>query len=278
MRPHGLTERGGRAAAALRGAVLAALVYVSFDELYVWRLGALRFLPWLWAAVAVGLVLGAFGGKLGMRLLWGAAAAAAVLLLVVGTTPLARPLALGIIRRDLVPGAPLPADVDAVAVLSSGLRDNGLVAEEGLDRLIDALRLARASGRPLVVSVVHSASNPEVTSLADQRDLANLAGVSRLYAVDSVGTTHDEATRMAALARREGWRRVALVTSPLHSRRACAVFEHAGVSLVCVPARPRELVLDGPRPLPPGEQRYVAFGEWMYETLGWWSYRARGWI
>jgi uncharacterized SAM-binding protein YcdF (DUF218 family) len=168
--------------------------------------------------------------------------------------------------------------VDAVVALSAEQRDDGLVAGAGIERLLDALRLARSAGRPLVVTVIHPRLLPAVSSLPDQRALAALAGVGSLYAVDSVHTTHDEAVRVAALAAHQRWRRVAVVTSPLHSARACATFEHAGVRVLCVPAHSRLMTLDGPHALRDGPERLRAFGEWLYERLGWWSYRARGWV
>lgn len=278
---------------ALKGAALAGLTYIALYDLGITKLGGLAFLPWLWAATVAGAAIGALGirsgpdrargtsaqiARVARRTLWSAAVAVVALLLVVSSTPVLRPLMRPLMRYDLPRGAPLPADVDGIAVLSSVQRENGLVAEEGVERLLHALALARASGRPLLVSVIHPPGHPDVSSLPDQRALAALAGVTALLTVDSVHVTRDEAVHMAAVARRERWRRVALVTSPLHSRRACATFERAGVSVLCVPSPSRSYELDGPRQLPPGYGRLRAFGAWIYETIGTWSYRARGWM
>jgi len=275
--PGGPTTRNERAAGAVQGAALAALTYLALYLLRVWQLGALRFVPWLWFAAAVGFALGAFG-RAGRRVMWGAAAVTTALVLVVSSTPLVRPLALSLVRRDLPAGAPLPDDVDAVAVLSGGQLQNGLLSDESVERLLDALALAKASRRPLLHSVIRPDAHPVRASLPDQRALAALAGVTRVLAVDSVHATHDEAVKMAAVARRERWRRVALVTSPLHSRRACATFERAGVRVLCAPARSRFYEIDGPDAFPPGPERLRAFGSWLYEVVGMATYRARGWI
>jgi len=258
--------------------VLAALAYLALELVGLWHLGDLSFARWVAPAALVGAVLGALGGRMGRRVLWGLAGGAVALVVLVTATPIMAPLARGLVRRDLAANAPLPPDVDAVVVLSGGQLANGVVIKQGLDRLLDGLRLARAAGTPAVVTVIHPRSRPEASSLPDQRALATLAGVAPLFSVDSVHSTHDEALGVARLVARQRWRRVALVTSPLHSRRACATFEHAGVRLVCTPAQPRDMVLDGPDPLPGGEERAHAFGDWLYERIGAWTYRARGWI
>jgi uncharacterized SAM-binding protein YcdF (DUF218 family) len=90
-----------------------------------------------------------------------------------------------------------------------------------------------------------------------------------------VRTTHDEALRTAEIARREGWRTVVVVTTPLHTRRACATFERAGLAVVCVPSEERTFAL---RHLDAPGDRLAAFGEWLYETLGWIKYRHLGWV
>jgi uncharacterized SAM-binding protein YcdF (DUF218 family) len=203
---------------------------------------------------------------------------AAALVLLVSSTPIVRPLARALVRQDLPAGAPLPDDVDAVAVLSGSQLENAVISDESVERLLDALALAKASGRPLLHSVIRPDAHPERSSLPDQRALAALAGVTRVLAVDSVHATHDEAVKMAAVARRERWRRVALVTSPLHSRRACATFERAGVRVLCVPSRSRFYEIDGPDAFPPGPERLRAFGSWLYEVVGMWTYGVRGWL
>ena len=97
----------------------------------------------------------------------------------------------------------------------------------------------------------------------------------RVGVVAPVHSTRDEALRTAALARRAGWRTVAVVTSPLHTRRACATFERVGLAVVCVPSEERSFALRHLRS--PGD-RLEAFGYWLYETLGWLEYRRRGWV
>jgi uncharacterized SAM-binding protein YcdF (DUF218 family) len=186
-----------------------------------------------------------------------------------------RPLVASVLARDAARDA---AGADAVFVLSSAVTDGGLVTGQGPERLLHGIRLAREAGLPLVASVVRS-DRGATSSAADQRALAALGGVdARLELVDSVGSTRDEAVRVAALARARGWRRLAVVTSPLHARRACAAVARAGVAVRCAPAPSRELSLGDPDPLSGTEERTRAFELWAYETVATWLYRARGWM
>jgi uncharacterized SAM-binding protein YcdF (DUF218 family) len=91
--------------------------------------------------------------------------------------------------------------------------------------------------------------------------------------------THDEAEKVATLARQHGWKRILLVTSDSHMKRAQAVFQKScGIEIIAVPCA---FESDGEITewmfLPnPGE--LDAFAVWFNEVLGWWAYRARGWI
>lgn len=256
----------------LRGAVLAALLWVVLARLGVHDMLGIAELRGLPIAVVVGALLG-WGGWLAP--VWLLAAGATLTLLVVTTTPVMRPAVAALLPRDAQADA---AGADAVFVMSSAVTDDGLIAGQGPERLLHGLALVRASGLPLVVSAVRPRGQAAVSSLDDQRALAGLAGVDRLTVIDSVGSTRDEAVRLAATARARGWRRVAVVTSPLHARRACATVARTGLAVRCVPSPSRELGLRGPAPLSGTEARARAFGLWAYEWVAWWTYRARGWV
>lgn len=261
--------------AAARSATVGVLVWTAAAALGVPAL--FGFAPNDVFAIAgvTGALLGLAGAERALR---AAAATLALLLVLVTSLPFAAAVAPSLVRRDR-PTADSGAAVDAVAVLSSGVGDDGMIQGEGVDRLLAGLALARRTGRPLVISVVRPRHRPGVSSLPDQERLVALAGVGdRLWTVDSVGTTHDEAVRMAALARAHGWHRVALVTSPAHTRRACATFERAGLAVVCTPAPARDAAWGGPNPLRAPDDRLRVTASWLYEQLGWLVYRHRGWV
>ena len=115
-----------------------------------------------------------------------------------------------------------------------------------------------------------------VTDSADLREVVrSIALPADVIFVDSVFTTRTEAIRMRNVAARSGWTTVAVVTSPLHSRRACATFEAVGFRVVCVPAASREhLVPEAWLP----EDRMRTFRAWLYETFATATYKSNGWI
>ena len=265
--------RAPRAGRLTEGAALAALVWVALGQLGLLRHAGLGPYRGLAPAVVAGALIGWWRAE---ALRHAAVAVAAVLALVV-FTPLTSALLPSVVRRDVGPDA--RPTVDAVAVLSADVRSDGLVAGQGLERLLAGMAWSRALDRPLVVSVVRDFGRAgAVGSAADQRALTALGGVGRVYYVDSVHVTRDEAVREAALARREGWRRLLVVTSPAHSRRACAAYERAGVAVTCAPSPARDYPLAGPAPLAGAGERVAAFKDWLYEAVGWAVYRARGWV
>jgi uncharacterized SAM-binding protein YcdF (DUF218 family) len=68
---------------------------------------------------------------------------------------------------------------------------------------------------------------------------------------------------------------IALVTSPMHTRRACATFEKLGFRVVCVPALERDH--DTWHPVT-AEDRLAAWRAYLYERLAWVEYSYRGWV
>lgn len=218
--------------------------------------------------------MGAVLGASRLRpLLWISAAAIAFLCVAVAYTPMVSTLARPLIRRDR-----LPVHVDAIAVLSVGLTPDGMMRGETLDRLLTGLALARRGvARTLLISRERRTYKGKVVSdSADQESLLALARPSaQVIFVDSVFTTRTEALRMKAIAQARGWSTMAVVTSPMHTRRACATFEAVGLKVVCVPADVRESGLyEGSN----AQDRLRAFRSWLYETFASSSYRRDGWI
>ena len=83
-------------------------------------------------------------------------------------------------------------------------------------------------------------------------------------------------TDMTGAARRafgQRWKRVAVVTSPMHSRRACATVEGTGLAVTCVVAPWRPAAW----PARTAGDRIVVMQRLVYETLAWAQYRVSGW-
>jgi uncharacterized SAM-binding protein YcdF (DUF218 family) len=93
--------------------------------------------------------------------------------------------------------------------------------------------------------------------------------------------THDEALKVADIARQRGWKQLLLVTSASHMKRAHATFVKAGLQVRAVPCdyvssfnrigSVRWLHL-------PGSGQLTNFEAWMHEQLGLLLYWLRGWI
>jgi uncharacterized SAM-binding protein YcdF (DUF218 family) len=251
------------------GAILGTLAAVAAHVLGVQQLlrtpGLSLYLP----AAAVGAILGASRLR---PLLWISAGIIAVLCVAIAYTPVVSSLAEPLIRRDSI-----PPHVDAIAVLSAGFTRDGMMRGETLDRLLSGLALARRrAGSALLISRESLPSGGR--SISDSADKERVVALAKppgqVIFVDSVFTTRTEAQRVKAIAKARGWSTIAVVTSPMHTRRACATFEAVGFKVVCVPADLRDSGLyEGSI----AQDRLRSFRSWLYETFASSSYKRRGW-
>jgi uncharacterized SAM-binding protein YcdF (DUF218 family) len=215
-------------------------------------------------------LLGAVLGNTRLRpLLLIAGGILALICIAVAYTPFVSAVARPLIRRDSI-----PPRVDAIAVLSAGITPDGMMRPETLERLLSGVTLARQGLAP--VMLVSMERTNRGSDSADLQSVISLSGEgTRTILVDSVTTTRIEALRMKAIAQGNGWQTLAVVTSPLHTRRACATFEAVGFRVVCVPATVRGSgLIRGSI----AEDRLRDFRSWLYETFATDSYRRRGWI
>lgn len=183
--------------------------------------------------------------------------------------------------------AALP-ECDAIMVLGGTVEPSvkepaGIHFHGGADRIFTALTLAR-TGKGETLIIGGGAFKTTDGGLVSEADSArewigrwSLTTVPVL-SLGNCADTHDEAVKVAALARQNGWRHVALVTSAWHMRRTQAVFAKAGVP---VPCNYESTPMRG-RPLNwlqiPNAKHLELFELWMHEVIGWWGYRLRGWI
>jgi uncharacterized SAM-binding protein YcdF (DUF218 family) len=252
---------------AIAGAVLGGAAWTMLAPLGV----TLKLGVWVgfYPSLALGLVLGLLGFT---RVLWVLSGAGALGLVVASVTPDA---ARWFIKRHLREDA-LPANgVQAVVVLSAYLNSDGYLDGVGADRLLAGLALVKRTGTPILVTTrFRLPEDPAITTDADQARLVTLAATgARWIVTPEVFDTFDEARETAAIAKREGFTRVAVVTSALHTKRACRVFERAGLSVTCVAAGARDAAFRALRS-PADRLRAVRFG--VYETVAWAYYRFRG--
>ena len=251
---------------AIIGAIVGTLCAVAAHVLGVQQLLRRPDLVLYIPAALVGAVL----GNTRLRpLLQIAGGILALICIAVAYTPLVSAIARPLIRRDSI-----PARVDAIAVLSAGFTPDGMMRRETLERLLSGVTLARRGLAPVMLVSMERANRG--SDSADLQSVISLIGNgTRTILVDSVTTTRTEALRMKTIARANGWQTLAVVTSPLHTRRACATFEAVGFRVVCVPATVRG---SGLIPGSITEDRLRDFRSWLYESFATDTYRRRGWI
>lgn len=174
---------------------------------------------------------------------------------------------------------------DAIVCLGGGasvspLEITGVGMQGASDRPTTAIELLRRNKAPRLL--IGGGSDPGETPEADGVkawftlwQLSPAEIISLGHCLD----THDEAEKVAALARQHGWKRVLLVTSASHMKRAQAVFQKSiGIEIIAVPCA---FEVENPGRdwiFFPSIGELNAFAIWFHEVIGWWAYRARGWI
>ena len=200
---------------------------------------------------------------------------AAAMVVVVTQTPLSNALAANWVREDQFPDSGL----SAVVALSAGLNPNRTINSEALDHLISGLELVRARKANVLVTTTVEERFPTgvVKSTMDQSRIISLfGGDTKWISTSDVKSTREEALQSAELLLPRGIRRIAVVASPMHTRRACSAFEAVGFQVTCVPARIRSAGGQDPGPWP--ADRLKVFGDWVYEVAATARYRASGWL
>ena len=254
------------------GAILGALVWIAITVVGFHSVFHLSGSGGIGPAALLGGLLGLSRFRV---LLWLTGGALAALFATVAFTDVIAQPARALIRSDAIPSPPLT--LDAIVSLSGGITADGVVGSDGTERLLSALQLAKATGTANIVTTrVRHPAKLDVSSDADQQRLIALAAPGmRHFIVSDVFSTRDEALRVRDLARQQRWARVAVVTSPAHSRRACGVFEKVGLRVTCVPAQSREVAF---KTLAAPGDRVEAFKLWIYEMAGTVNYRLKGWL
>ncbi len=188
--------------------------------------------------------------------------------------------------------ASLPA-ADAVVCLGGGVMPNpteinGIDLQDNSDRVTTAVELIRRGRAPLLMlgggAALKEDGSKESESKAVEHWIASWKLVS--VPIDDLGicdNTHDEAMAFAAKAKEHGWKRLILVTSASHMRRAAGVFRKVtGLEVVPVACAFRTGSAFHAWPKVwvhfPEAGAVDCLGVWIYETLGWWTYKARGWV
>jgi uncharacterized SAM-binding protein YcdF (DUF218 family) len=148
------------------------------------------------------------------------------------------------------------------------------------DRLVHAVSLYKAGKAPLILLSGGSASGsrPEAQQM---RDVLGVMGVpaKNLILENASRDTHDNAVFSAQILRDRGIKRILLVTSAYHMRRAMALFEAEGLEVEAAPTDYQQLVAEPVIPIwLPGVGSLARTSNALHEMAGYWVYRWRGWL
>lgn len=148
------------------------------------------------------------------------------------------------------------------------------------DRLLHTVALYKAAKAPLVVVSGGSPVGGR-SEAAQMRDLLILMGVplAAMQLERESRNTYENAVYTGELLRERGVRRILLVTSALHMRRAVPLFEKQGLEVVPAPTDFQRLVDKSLVPgWLPGVGNLVRSSVALHEIMGFWVYRLRGWL
>ncbi|MDB6138476.1 MAG: putative conserved rane protein [Verrucomicrobiaceae bacterium] len=188
--------------------------------------------------------------------------------------------------------ATLPV-VDAVVCLGGGITPNpteinGVDMQDNSDRITTAVELIRRGRAPFLMLGGGSGLNEGGGRLSESTATRHWIESWNLVSVpmDDLGictNTREEALKFAEKAKEHGWKKIILVTSASHMRRAAAVFRKTtGLEVVPVACAFRTGAAFHEQPAVwlhfPESGAVECLGTWVYETLGWWMYKARGWV
>jgi uncharacterized SAM-binding protein YcdF (DUF218 family) len=220
-----------------------------------------------WLVVA-GALLGELCWRTRLRpLINGAALLSGLLWFTVAFTPLSAWIAPALERRDP------PGSADAVYVLGSSIQRDGEFTSQAMSRFLHGLELLGEGWSTRLV--IPEFPPPRASNAAPAQSLLRRLGLDRdLVVIGPARTTREEAVAVAALCRARGWRRILVVTSPLHSGRAAAAFERAGIEVISSPSTETDFDVEQ---LDRSDDRINACASILSEILSLCMYRWRGW-
>jgi uncharacterized SAM-binding protein YcdF (DUF218 family) len=168
-----------------------------------------------------------------------------------------------------------PVAADAIVVFAAGVGESGEALgghQERIKQAVDLYRAGYAGNLILSSGFVYSIKETEVL-----RALAVSQGVpdSRIIIDERPSNTHDMVETAAAVLRAHNWRRILLVSSPYHMRRAKMVWRKVGPEVTVVATPPRYTQFyDHPRGGASLAQVRGILQEYVSIVLYWW----RGWV
>ncbi len=180
---------------------------------------------------------------------------------------------------------------DAVVVLGGGAEPSrydvdGVRLTKAGDRILTGMELMRWSLAPAMIIGGGSVRVDDVEKIESDLIRTRLGDwkpprVWEIVPLAAAADTHDEALRLLPLANQRGWKKILLVTSATHMRRAAAVYRAAGFEVVPAPCN---FIVAGTSTPPsfrigiPTWYGFERFSIWLHEIAGWQMYRRKGWL
>jgi uncharacterized SAM-binding protein YcdF (DUF218 family) len=133
-----------------------------------------------------------------------------------------------------------PQSADAIVVFGGGVGESTRAGGGALERVKQAVDLYKGGFSPHIIvssGYVYSLREAEVMR-AMAADLGVPAGAVILE--QQAVNTHDNVQNTLQILRAHGWRRVLLVSSPYHMRRALLVWHHLAPDVIVVPTPPEQ--------------------------------------
>lgn len=229
--------------------------------------------PIFWIVIIAALSIALSLAFVTRRMLSFASSLIGLALLICVLTPILKPL------EDSLDVTTSPVKADVIVALGGGMRCGaGQLEAASLARVVKAVELWRAGYAPRITLSKTTGLWPDCPSIAGVagKIVTNLAPspTPEISVLEDVSNTRDEAERVAVLAKKNGWQRVLVVTSPTHSRRALATFKRLGLNASVVAAsEPR---FDGALRLP--YDRLMALPALARELAGLVKYTLFGWF
>ena len=196
-------------------------------------------------------------------------------------------LALGSLEWSYPPSDVAPSQADAIVVLAGNFHAEGRdrtklrLGGETIFRCLQALQLYRAAGCRIIVSGgTLSSSKPGMSMAAAMRDFFVLLGVpaTDITLEDQSKTTFENGLRnTTAILAAEPAKRVFLVTSASHMRRAERCFAKQGTVVIPAPCNHQAVRLElGPTSFLPSVEGIRGVQAALHEWLGLTWYWLRG--
>lgn len=130
---------------------------------------------------------------------------------------------------------PQSVDADVIVVLGGGSYDSGFMKEDTLNRVFRGYLIYKNIKKPIIVS---GGGKSKVTDAELMAQFLKEVGIPNkdIIKEEKSKTTTENAIYVSKICKQKGYKRIVLVTSGYHMRRAMKIFKQTGVDIIPYPA------------------------------------------